>query len=151
MGRINTMRVLLGGVVAGIVLNVGDYLLNGMVLMDEWKAAMDALELDPVSSSTIIMLVLLDLALGIVAVWLYAAFRPRFGPGPRTALTAGFVLWLLSSALYTVGNSLTPVWPASLMMTSTVFLLFLAPLATMAGAFFYKEDEGGGGAATDAF
>ena len=151
MGRINTMRVLLGGGVAGIVLNIGDYVINGMVLMDEWTAAIEALGLEPVSSSTIIMFVLLDLGLGIVAVWLYAAFRPRFGAGPRTALTAGFVLWLLTSALYTVGNSLTPVWPASLMMTTTVFWLFLAPLATMAGAFFYREDEGGGGVATDAF
>jgi len=37
-------------------------------------------------------------AYAIVAVWLYAAIRPRYGAGPRTALISGIVVWLLSVA-----------------------------------------------------
>ncbi len=32
---------------------------------------------------------------GIVAVWLYAVARPRFGPGPRTALIIGLAYWVI--------------------------------------------------------
>ena len=31
-----------------------------------------------------------------VTVWLYAAIRPRFGPGPKTAICAGLIVWGLS-------------------------------------------------------
>lgn len=34
--------------------------------------------------------------LGISGVALYAAFRPRCGAGPRTALWAGFTIWFLT-------------------------------------------------------
>ncbi|HSE60477.1 MAG TPA: hypothetical protein VLA99_17380 [Nitrospiraceae bacterium] len=31
------------------------------------------------------------------ALWLYAAIRPRFGAGPKTALYAGLGVWVLGS------------------------------------------------------
>jgi hypothetical protein len=37
MGNINIGRVILGGLVAGLVLNVGEFLLNGIVLADQMK------------------------------------------------------------------------------------------------------------------
>ena len=42
--------------------------------------------------------VLLFVVMGIGLIWLYAAIRPRYGPGPRTAAIAGFVMWLITSA-----------------------------------------------------
>src|SRR5437667_4515115 len=38
--------------------------------------------------------------LGVLLVWLYAAIRPRFGPGPKTSLIAGLVLWFLAYACH---------------------------------------------------
>ncbi len=38
MGNINFGRVLLGGLVAGIVLNIGEYILNDKVFGAEMKA-----------------------------------------------------------------------------------------------------------------
>ena len=35
-------------------------------------------------------------ALGIAAVWLYAAIRPRYGAGPRTAVIAGLAVWVMA-------------------------------------------------------
>ena len=32
--------------------------------------------------------------MGLLLVWLYAAIRPRFGPGPRTATYAALVVWV---------------------------------------------------------
>jgi hypothetical protein len=38
--------------------------------------------------------VLWGFLVGIFAVWLYAAIRPRYGDGPKTALCAGAVVWV---------------------------------------------------------
>ena len=37
MGKINFGRVLLGGLVAGLVINIGEYLLNGVVLAKQME------------------------------------------------------------------------------------------------------------------
>ena len=37
MGTINFARVLIGGLVAGLILNIGEWLLNGMVLAQDMK------------------------------------------------------------------------------------------------------------------
>ncbi|MCZ6824168.1 MAG: hypothetical protein O7E50_00600, partial [Gemmatimonadetes bacterium] len=97
------------------------------------------------STSGLIMLVLMTLVLGFISVWLYAAIRPRFGPGPRTAVYAAFLVWFLVSVVPTVYNSLAPLFPPSLMMTASVFALFELPIATVAGAWLYREEP----AATD--
>ena len=43
MSRINLGRVLIGGLVAGIIINVGEFILNGVLLEEEMNAAMAAL------------------------------------------------------------------------------------------------------------
>lgn len=39
----------------------------------------------------------LHVVAGIWAVWLYAALRPQYGAGPRTAAIAGFSWWLIAT------------------------------------------------------
>jgi len=145
MQSMNTQRLFLGGLVAGVVLNIQEYVVNGIVLKDEWEAAMKTAGLQTYSTSGIIMLVLMTLVLGFISVWLYAAIRPRFGPGPRTAVYAAFLVWLLVWVVPTVYNSLAPIFPPGLMMTASVFALFELPIATVAGAWLYREEP----AATD--
>ncbi len=139
MESMNTQRLFLSGLVAGVVLNIEEYLVNGIVLKDEWEAAMKTAGLETYSTSGIIMLVLMTLVLGFISVWVYAAIRPRFGPGPRTAVYAAFLVWLLVSVVPTVYNTLAPIFPASLMMTASVFAVFELPIATVAGAWLYRE------------
>ncbi len=43
MGNINLTRVLLGGLLAGVVFNVGEGILNELILRQDWEAAMQAL------------------------------------------------------------------------------------------------------------
>jgi hypothetical protein len=63
---------------------------------------------------------------GIFAVWLYAAIRPRYGAGPKTAITA-----------------VTPValklYPASIIATLLVVGLVEVIVGTLAGAKIYCE------------
>lgn len=141
MGTIDRGRVILGGLVAGVVLNIGEYVLNGILLKERWDAAMAELGFDTYAAADIGIMVLLMFVLGLVLVWIYAAIRPRFTPGPRAAIIAGLLGWLLLYGFPFVYNSLVPVFPSDLMLIGTVWGLFELPIATMAGAFLYKEEE----------
>jgi hypothetical protein len=48
------------------------------------------------SSSTMVSYIVMDLVLGILLVWTYAAIRPRFGPGIKTATYAALLFWVLA-------------------------------------------------------
>ncbi len=53
MAKINMGRVILGGLLAGLVLNIGEFLLNEPILGKQWAAAMEALNLPPIGGSAI--------------------------------------------------------------------------------------------------
>lgn len=141
MSRINLQRVLLGGLVAGLVLNVVDFLVYGVFLGEEFEAALAALGAEMEGSAAMATFITLDFLYGIVLVWLYAAIRPRFGPGPGTAIRAGLVLWVAVALLHAVGEAAMGLFPARLYIIGTVVALFLLPIAAMAGAYFYREDD----------
>ena len=73
--------------------------------------------------------------------WLYAAIRPQFGPGPRTALLAGLVVWVLRPGLAIVNFLLMGLMPTGLLLTELVWKLGEICLATVAGARFYSEPD----------
>src|SRR4030095_9609159 len=93
MGNINMGRVILGGLVAGLVLNIGEFLLNGVVLASQMKAFNAQHNFADPGNNFLIMAVLLTFLLGIVLVLGYAAIRPRFGPGVKTAIIASLFAW----------------------------------------------------------
>src|SRR5687767_5477849 len=95
---INTSKVIAGGLVAGIVMNVLGYVGQGLLLgermMSEMVTAAPTLEGKGMGSGALAGRVLTQFAVGFLLVWLYAAMRPRFGPGMKTAALAAFVVWL---------------------------------------------------------
>ena len=84
---INTNKVLLGGIAAGVVLNVIDFATNTFILGARMKAETEAfkpgLSDRMMTGSAITSYIIMDLVLGILLVLTYAAIRPRFGPGVR--------------------------------------------------------------------
>lgn len=139
MNGINLGRVLLGGLIAGLVLNIGESVLNMLFLGSEWEAAMRALNRPPVGGGAIGILVALGFALGITAVWLYAAIRPRYGAGFRTAVCAGLFVWTLAYAWPALSGMPMNVFPHRLFVISMLWGLFEVPIATVAGAWLYRE------------
>ncbi len=88
----------------------------------------------------LVWLVLITFALGLLAAWTYAAIRPRFGPGPKTAICAGLAVWAMSylyAGVYVYAGIV--ILPAKLAWLPVVWGLVELPLATLAGAWLYKE------------
>src|SRR5260370_37453897 len=97
MAGINAGRVIGGGLVAGLVMNVVDGVTNGAILGARWEGESKRLGLDMSQQSQALAgWLTYDFVAGIVLVWLYAAIRPRFGPGATTAIIACLALWLIT-------------------------------------------------------
>ncbi len=139
MGKINWGRVVLGGLLAGLVLNVLDFLVNGVWLGTEWNAAMQALGKGRMDAALIKWFVISDFLLGIFMVWLYAAIRPRYGAGARTAVYAGVATWLVIAFLHAMAEAPMGLFPQRLYVVTTLVSLVCVPLAAVAGAWQYKE------------
>src|SRR5579883_1195963 len=97
--RINYGRVLLGGLVAGIVMDAYEAVMNGQLMRPQWAAIMTSLNRPQYVPSQIILFNIVGLVTGFAAAWTYAAIRPRFGSGPRTALIAAALTWLTAKAI----------------------------------------------------
>jgi hypothetical protein len=132
-------RVVLGGLLAGLIINISEFILNGVVFAEEMTAAMASLNRPPIADSMIVWFVLFGFGLGIVSIWLYAAIRPRYGPGVRTALCAGLAIWGLAYLYPTLFFLAMKLFPTRLTVISTVWGLAEVLIAAVAGAAIYKE------------
>lgn len=139
---INTKKVLIGGLVAGVIINAIDFALNTFILAARMKAETDAfkpgLSDQMMQGSTIVSYVIMDLALGFALIWTYAAIRPRFGPGLRTASFAAVLFWLLA-LIFTAGYRQMGMMSSGLWWTFAFAGLINFLLATGAGAKVYSE------------
>ena len=139
MNNINLGRVLLGGLVAGLVLNVGEFLLNDVVLAQQMREFIARYRIPEPGTSFLIAAVTLTFVIGIVLVFLYALIRPRLGPGVKTAIIAGLIMWF-AVYLYTgVINGLLFGVPANAMLIALIWGLLEYAAAAIAGAWVYKE------------
>jgi hypothetical protein len=142
MGHINHKRVIGGGLAAGFVMNAGEAALHGGVLGQDAAAQFKAFGVpDTPAGWQLPALVAVTFVLGLASVWLYAAIRPRFGPGSKTALLAGLAVWVLAhlwSGVY-LGAGFTGLITPRLAWIPVAWGLVEAPLATLVGAWIYRE------------
>ena len=143
MGTINWHRVALGGLVWVAVNGVLGAAAYGLYLMQVARDAFERAGLRVVShmtSPTFLAFVLaLSFVSGVIAIWLYAAIRPRYGPGPRTAAIAAIAAWTLAQCLPLLYLSQLVGLSTRLVLVNGVTTLIVGLTATMAGASLYKE------------
>jgi len=138
MGNINMARVILGGLVAGLVINIGEFLLNGMVLADQMKNFMTQHNFTE-PKNFIAIAVALTFVLGIVIVLGYACIRPRLGPGVKTAIIAGLFAWFGIYFYSGIINGVLFGIPMNAMIMVIAWGLVEFCLGAIAGAWLYKE------------
>jgi hypothetical protein len=140
MGKINMGRVILGGLVAGIVVDILAYLVDGVMLANRWAAGMAALRKGMFTPGQIAWFNVLGIVTGVVAVWVYAAIRPRFGAGVKTAIYAASAVWILGWLVPNAGLMYVPhLFSAHLTLYTTLGGIVEIVIGTIAGAALYKE------------
>jgi len=141
VARINTGRVIQGGLLAGLVLIVASILNNTLIVGSRLRSEQRAGHFlqQPHVPFLPAWLITMFLA-GIALVWLYAAVRPRLGPGPGTALTVGIV----AGALMGIPDNLAQAaWGLSGNFLPTMWMLehlVGCAVGTVVGAWWYKEE-----------
>jgi hypothetical protein len=140
---INTQKVLIGGIAAGVVMNVIDFIsykfILGARMMAESEAFKPGMSQAMMTSSAMISNIVIDLVLGILLVWTYAAIRPRFGPGIKTAFYAALLFWVLV-AISMSGYLHMGMMSAGLWWTFAFIGLVNFLLSAWVGARLYSED-----------
>ena len=138
MGKINVGRVVLGGLLAGLVLNIGEYLLNGKVLAAQMNTFMTKHNFTE-PTNFIPIAVALTFVLGIVIVLGYACIRPRLGPGVKTAIIAGLFAWFGIYFYCGIIDGVLFGTPMNTMIMVMVWGLVEYAVAAVAGAWLYTE------------
>ena len=141
MSGINTGKVVTGGILAAVVFFAVDFVTFGFALKTEFEANSTRLGLDPAAMNTpaaMVMWVVQEIAFGLLVVWTYAAIRPRFGPGPKTAIYAG-LLFYVATFLMMLSMAQGGIMPMSLFWKAAGFSLISIVAGSIAGAWAYKE------------
>ena len=142
MASINTGKVIAGGLLAGLVANAFDFVTNTYILAADWRIWATSRNLDPAAMTKPAVAgtwIAVDFAFGILLVWTYAAMRPRFGPGVRTAIFAGLVVYI-APTLVLAGFTMMGLLGKTLFVEGSISALISTLVASIAGAAIYTEE-----------
>ncbi len=139
MASMNVGRVVAGGLLAGLIINISEFVLNQPILGEKWKEAMEAMNLQEPGTAAIGLFIVTGFVLGLLTVWMYAAMRPRLGSGPKSALIAGLIVWLLYYGLVNVSIGLMGVFSFDLIGIVLGWSIVEMSLAAVIGCAIYKE------------
>jgi hypothetical protein len=135
-------KVITGGLLAGVIIIIFN-ILGQFLLMDRIQHEMNTWiqgSADRISMGTgaIAAGIIMKLLIGIILIWFYAAMRPRFGPGPRTASYVAITVWILG-AIYLSDFPLIGMMSVSsyALLEIMQFVTFL--VAALVGARIYSE------------
>lgn len=139
MRGINVKRWLAGGVASGIVLWLLESAASHLYL-GEMQSALAGHNLEiEVTAVTWIESALLSLLIGLTMLFSYAAARPRFGPGPRTALVVAFMLWLGGYVPSLLGFDMMTLFSRRMLVQWGLVGLLEMMIASIVGAWIYRE------------
>jgi hypothetical protein len=142
MTNINVPRVLLGGMVAGLILFAITGAVNGGILsadLETWSQGMGKHINPPARSLSMWLWALMSLIVGTLGVWIYAGTRPRFGAGPWTAVLAGLALWVANKLAVAVDFLALGLLPARIVAGQLIGGLVAILIGVFVGARFYRE------------
>ena len=139
MPEINWKRVVMGGSAAGIVVNLCEFLVSGVLLREAWEKSMLALNLPMMTSiSQIAALQFWGFLMGFGSMLLYVHLRDRYNPGWQTACLSGLAIWVVGYLSGSVTGAAMGMFPLSLAVDSTLLGLIEILLASLFGAFIYQ-------------
>ena len=136
----NYKRILLGGLVAGVIINASEFVLNGVVFAKQMQADLTRHNL-VMASWAMPAYVIMAFCFGLFLAWIYAAIRPRFGPGLGTAVVAAAVVWGVGYVLPTIGLLAIGMGDATTYVIALIWGAAELVLAGIVAAYLYREGE----------
>jgi hypothetical protein len=142
MKRINYGRVLLGGILAGVLLFMADGLIHSKLLHEHWMAAMKAagrsVEAEE-HGADMAYFAAFELLRGVALAWVYSVFRTHYGPGPGTAVCAALALWAVMFPISFLQEVPLGFYSTTLLGLWSVYELIPSVLAGLVAGALYKD------------
>ena len=148
MTGINTGKVVAGGLLAGLVANAFDFVTNTYLLAADWQAYATAHNMDPaaMTSGTVAgTWIAVDFLYGVLLVLTYAAIRPRFGAGAKTAIYAGLLVYA-GITMVVFGFTIMGLLTMTMFVKGSISSIVSTLVASVVGASMYKEADAPAGA-----
>lgn len=89
------MKYIVSSCLSGMIIVLGESILNGIILVDEWYFMNEKLGLDEPAAYTLILAVLKLFLLGFIVMYLYELFAQRYGYSIRSGIYAGLFIGIL--------------------------------------------------------
>lgn len=134
--RVNWPRLVVSGLVAGVIVNAFEYGGDRVVFNDEWTAAFHTLGKEPAGWSTFIPA---NFFVGFLLIWLYCRLRARYGKGPMTALRAALPVWVVFWVIPLLAMAPMDLFPNRLLFIAIALGVVDVPLAALVGAWLYRD------------
>ncbi|MCX7829497.1 MAG: hypothetical protein N2445_00340 [Acidobacteria bacterium] len=138
----NYKRILIGGIVAGFIINIIDFLV--MILFTGKlyeKLQAKGLILKSPRLPFEYMWILGMFVMGLLLAWFYAVARPRLGAGPLTALLVSFVLALMVHVPYNFAEASWSITGRLIPLVRMISGIIEYVIAGYVAAWIYKEKE----------
>ncbi len=141
MAGINIGKMVVGGVVAGLVINVGQTIIHVFLFADQSAAILESMGAsgEP-TGGQIGMYWLIGFIIGMATIKIYVGFRPRFGAGMGTAIKAGVLAFTLAELVPAIGNSASGLLSFGAYLPFMIGTLVVVVAGGVAGAALYTED-----------
>lgn len=144
--NLNRQKLLIGGLAAGLVLNIIDFLANAVIFAARMQAEANAFkaglgdQMAAMGGGQIAVYLFFNFIVGLLLVWTYASIRPRYGPGAKTAAYVALVFFVFGMIL-TYGYKSMGMMSPGLWWSYTALWFVNLMLSTTVGAWLYSEDE----------
>ena len=140
MSSIKTGRVVLGGLLAGVIVFVSTAA-RILVLREQIVGFIESHGLQGLGQTEgFVFLAVYSAALGILIVWLYAALRPRFGAGSTTAILGGMFYWISIDLVPYAALLRFDLIPIGGVLVHWIWTVVEIPVASLVGAWVYQEE-----------
>jgi len=136
----NAKRILVGGLVAGVVLNILEIISSSLFLGDRYMQLQDkgVFLIEPRYPFMAFWIIMMFLV-GIALAWLYAVARPRLGASPKTAVLVGLIVGLVT---FVPANFVQASWSAMGRFVPMIWMVWGIVefvVGTLVAGALYKE------------
>jgi hypothetical protein len=141
MNRIKIRRMMIsGGITLVVFLMIElmiEQLLGRLLFASSIEPWIQELSIQDWSFANYALNILIVLVSCMMVMWLYAALRPMFGVGTKTALvTSIFVLTFISA--YAINETNLGLFPIQITLIQLLYWVIELPLAVIVGAYYYE-------------
>ena len=135
--RVTFFHLATGGIVAGLIIIVGEAILNVRLLADQWAKLRAQQALAAPSRAAAAQVPLKLMLLAIFAVWLAVEFKPAEASLLYAGMVSGLIIWFLIWAWVPWGLLLSGYMSPTIAATTAAWGLIEIPLAVCAGVWVY--------------